>query len=206
LSQLVSDLAQWIVEAVYYFGYPGVAFLMMLSNLQLIPSQLVLPLAGYLVGEGRFSFPLVLMASTAGAVAGALILYASGYWLGEERIRRFIKRFGRFVAVGESDLDKASQWFDRHGGEAVLISRLVPGVGNLSSVPAGIEQMSVWRFVVLTALGNGLWNSGLISVGWALGVQWPLVKQYAPIIEYAVLAAIAGGILWFLWRRWKTYR
>ena len=205
MSRLFGELAQWIVEAIYFFGYPGVAFLMMLSNLQLIPSQLVLPFAGYLIGQERFSFPLVLMASTAGAVAGALILYAPGYWLGEDRLRRFVKRFGRFVFVSESDLDKTSKWFDRHGGEAVLISRLVPGVGNLISVPAGIEHMPVWRFAVCTALGNSLWNAGLISIGWALGAQWPLVKQYAPIIEYAVLAAIAAGILWFLWRRWKAY-
>jgi membrane protein DedA with SNARE-associated domain len=206
MSQLFSALAQWIVEAIYFFGYPGVAFLMMLSNLQLIPSQLVLPFAGYLVGQERFSFPLVLMTSTVGSVAGALILYVPGHWLGEERLRQLIKRFGRFVFVGESDLNKASRWFDRHGGEAVLISRLVPGVGNLISVPAGIEQMPVWRFVVYTALGNSFWNAGLIGIGWALGAQWPLVKQYASIIGYAVLAAIAGGILWFLWRRWKAYR
>jgi membrane protein DedA with SNARE-associated domain len=179
---------------------------MVLSNLHLIPSQLVLPLAGYLVGQERFSFPLVLIASTAGSMASALILYAPGRWIGEEPVRRFVERFGRFILMKESDLDRASGWFDRHGGKAVLISRLVPGVGNLISVPAGIEQMPVWQFVAYTTLGNGLWNAGLIGLGWALGAQWTLVKQYAPIIEYAILAAIAGVILWSLWRRCKAYK
>ena len=206
MNQLVGDVAGWVTEGVYFFGYPGVFILMVLSNVYLpIPSQLVLPLSGFLVGQERFSFPLVLVASTAGSVVGTLILYAPGRWLGEESVRRFLKRYGRFVPADESSLDKASESFDRHGGQAVLFARLVPGLGSLISVPAGIEKMPLGRFVAYTVLGNGLYNAALVGLGWWLGSQWELVERYAPIAEYAVLAVVAVVIVRFLWRRWKAH-
>jgi len=207
MNQLVSDVARWATEVVYSFGYPGVFVLMVLSNVYLpIPSQLVLPLSGFLVGQERFSFLLVLIASTVGALVGTLMLYVPGRLLGEEPLRRFLKRYGRFVHVNESDLDKASGWFEQHGGQAVLIGRLVPGVGSFISVPAGIEQMPLWRFVTYTILGNGLYNTVLVGLGWWLGSQWEIVERYAPIAEYAALAVVAGLILRFVWRRWKAHK
>ncbi len=207
MNQLVGEVARWVTGVVYLLGYPGVAGLMMLSNLLLpVPSQLVLPLSGFLVGQGHFSFSLVLLASTAGSLVGTLVLYIAGRWLGEEPLRRFFKRFGRFVLLNESSLEKASEWFKRHEEAAVLIGRLVPGVGSFISVPAGIERMPLWRFVTFTALGNGLYNSALTGLGWVLGSQWELVDQYAPIAEYAVLAALAGLVARFLWRRGRGYK
>ena len=121
MSQLVGDVAHWVTEVVYFFHYPGVFVLMALSNMYLpIPSQLVLPLSGFLVRQGRFSFPLVILASTAGSVVGTLVLYAAGHWLGEKPLRRFFKRYGRFVFLDESSLEKANGWYERHGGEDVL--------------------------------------------------------------------------------------
>jgi membrane protein DedA with SNARE-associated domain len=173
-----------------------------LSNLLVpIPSALVLPLAGFLVGQGRFSFVPLLIWTTAGAVASSLIPYVAGRWLGEERLHRFLGRFGRFALVYKSDLDKASGWFERHGGTAVLICRLVPGVGSLISVPAGTERMGLWRFVLYTGLGSGLWNGGFIGLGWWLGTRWGLAGQYERVVLYAVVAAVSGGFSWLLWRR-----
>jgi membrane protein DedA with SNARE-associated domain len=207
VGDAVSDLARWITEVVYFFGCPGVAVLAALSNLVLlIPSQLVLPLAGYQASQGCFSFLLVLVAATAGSLAGALILYSLGRWLGEENLRRFVWRFGRYVVVDKSDLDKASEAFDRHGGRAVLICLLLPGVGNLNSLPAGIERMPGWRLVAYTVLESSLRNGALIGFGWVLGDRWVVVEQYAQVIKYAALAAIAAGISWFLWGRWKARR
>ena len=178
---------------------------MALSNLFVpVPSELILPLAGFLVGQGHLSFPLVLVAATAGTVVSALTLYAATRRLGEGRVRQVVKRFGRYVLVDETDLDKASGWFERHGGAFVLVAWLLPGIGNLVSLPAGIERMPVWRFVAYTALGNGLWNAAFVGAGWALGYRWELVQRYVPFAEYAVLAVAVGAVAWFVWRRWRA--
>ncbi len=208
MSQIFGDVTLWATGVVYSFGYPGVAVLTAMSSLFLpVPSQLVLPLAGFLVSQRSFSFPLVWLVATAGSSGASLVPYALGRRLGEERLRRFVRRFGRFVLVDESGFDKASGWFVRRGGVTVLICRLVPGVGSFISVPAGIERMPVWKFLIYTTLGSGTWNAAFIALGWALGAQWALVRQYyAPTVEYAALTVIAGALLWFMWRQRKKTR
>ena len=205
MSSLLPDVVQWATDVAYSFGYPGMAFLTMLGNLHLpIPTEITLPLAGFLVAQGRFSFLPLLIWTTGSAVVSSLILYAMGRWLGEERLRRFVRSYGRFVLVRESDLDKASDLFERHGGKAVLIGRLVPGVTSFISIPAGIYRMRVYGwFMVFTVLDSVLWNGAFIGLGWALGSQWRLVERYASIIEYVGLAVVAVAIVWFVWRRWK---
>jgi membrane protein DedA with SNARE-associated domain len=205
---LLADITQWAIDVVYSFGYIGVFFLTALGNMNLlVPTQLTLPLAGFLVGQGRFLLVSVLTASTAGSVAASLVLYLLGLWSGESlrhRIRRIDKRLNKFVF--KPDLDRAGKLFERHGREAILFGRFVPGTGAPISVLAGIKRMPIWQFTVYTAFGSALWNGAFIGLGWELGAQWPLVKQYASIIEYVVLAAVAvGGILWILWRRWKIH-
>ncbi len=206
MSDLIANFTQWVVDTLYASGYLGVGILTALGYLHLVvPTQLVLPLAGFLVGQGRFSFVPVLVASTVGGGIASLVMYLPGLWIGEESLRRFVDRFGRFVFVDESDLDKAGKMFERHGGKAVLIGHLVPGVTALISVLAGLKRMPIrGRFLFYTFLGTALWNGALIGLGWVLGAEWTLVKEYAPIVEYAVLAAVVGGISWFVWRRWRA--
>jgi membrane protein DedA with SNARE-associated domain len=206
MSELLGEFALWITNLVYSFGYVGVGVLTALGYLHLlVPTQVVLPLAGFLVGEGRFSFWLVLVASTIGGVTGSVGLYLPGLWLGEERLRRFVVKYGRFVFVDESDLDKASSMFERHGGKAVLIGHLIPGISALVSIPAGVKRMPIYgRFMFYTIVGTVLWNGTFIVLGWALGTNYTLIKQHAQIVEFAVLALIAGGTIWFVWRRWKA--
>src|SRR5215212_8907072 len=201
----LAEVAQWIMDAVYAFGYVGVFVLTFLGNLHLpVPTQLTLPLSGYLVWEGRFSFFPVMVASTTAAVAVSFVFYYLGACVSEESLHRLVGRYGRFVLVRESDLDKAGREFERHGGTAILIGHLVPGIGAFISIPAGIKRMPIrWRFLIYTILGSFLYNVAHVGLGWALGSQWTLVEQYGAIIEYVVLAAIVGGIIWFIWRRWK---
>ena len=146
MSDLLGYLAQWAVNIVYSFGYVGVAVLIGLINLHLlpVPTQLVLGLAGFLVGQGRFSFALVLAASTMGAVAASLGLYTVGAWIGEESLRKLVKRAERFRLVFVSDLDHASGVFERHGGKAILLGHLFPTVGALISIPTGITRMPIF--------------------------------------------------------------
>jgi membrane protein DedA with SNARE-associated domain len=171
-----------------------------------IPSEIVLPLAGFLVGQGRFSFLPVVLAATIGSVVGALALYAIGSVLGEARLRYLIKKFGRFVLMDESDLDKSRDWFQRHGSKAVFFGRLVPGIRSLISIPAGLVSMSLWQFVLYTTIGSAIWNATLIGFGWALGNQWEKVEGYTSILQYIVIAIVAALALWFLWSRRERVR
>src|SRR5919202_3789382 len=182
IHDLFVELGQWVVEVVYSFGYAGVFVLIALINLHLLPlpTQLILSLAGFLVGQGRFSLVLVLTASTAGALAASLALYCLGLWIGEESLHRLIGRLERFKLVYRSDLDEASKVFERHGGKAIVIGPLVQAVGALISIPAGPKRMPPFRqFSVYTVLGSGLWNMSFITLAWVLGAEWVEIEQYA---------------------------
>lgn len=204
MSDLPAVLEQWTVETIYSFGYLGVFVLTTLIGLHLLPlpTQPILALGGFLVGQGRFSFVLVLVASTGGEVVSSLGLYYLGHRIGEKNLRRLVGRLERFKLVYRADLDKTSEAFEQHGGKAILIGHLIPTVGALISIPAGIRRMPILRrFMLYTILGSTFWNGTFIILGWVLGAQWASVKQYAPIMEYMVLVTMVGGILWFLRRR-----
>jgi len=198
LGELIGGIASWATDVIEKLGYAGLAMIIALENVfPPIPSEAVLPLAGFLTGQGRMSFPGAILAATFGAVVGALVLYGVGYWFGDARLRWLVIRYGRLLGVSESDLDKANGWFDRHGGRAVLFCRVVPIVRSLISIPAGIRRMPLLPFIGYTALGAGIWNTILIAAGWWLGDRWEDVEQYVGYLQYVVIAAvIAVGILW----------
>ena len=206
MGGLLADLAGWVVDVVHSSGYVGVFVLVMLGSLFFpIPTELTLPLFGFLVGQGRLSFLPVLLTATAARVSASLVMYTLGLRIGEERLRRLIGRFERGKLLFASDLDKAGEAFERHGGKAILIGNLIPGVGALISVPAGLKRTPVrWRFLVYTVLGGTLWTGTLVGLGWALGSRWRMVELYASFIGFAVLVALVLGIVWLLWRRWRA--
>ena len=201
----LAGIAAWVADVMVAFGYVGVALLVLLDTIfPPIPSEVVLPLAGVLSGQGRLSYPGVVLAATAGSVVSALLLYAVGYWLGEARLRPLIRRFGRWLFLKEGDLDRAQEWFEHHGAKAVLLGRCVPLVRSLVSVPAGVARMPLGQFVLFTALGSTIWNALLIGLGWALGGQWQLVGQYLRPIEYVVMTTLILVVGRFAWRRLRA--
>ena len=201
----LGGLAAWVAEVMLTLGYLGVAILVFLDNVfPPIPSEVILPLAGFLTGQGRLTYPGVVLAATVGSLVGALVLYGLGYWLGEARLRPLLKRFGRWLFLKEGDLDLAQNWFDRHGGKAVFFGRCVPLVRSLVSVPAGMACMPVGRFTLYTVLGSGVWNALLVGVGWSLGGQWQLIAQYLKPLEYVVMVILVVAVGRFVWRRLKA--
>ena len=166
-----------------------------------IPSEAILPLAGFLAGEGKMWLPGVILAATLGAVVGALILYYVGVLFGDARLRRLVQRYGKWFSIKESDLDSANAWFDRHGGLAVMICRVVPIVRSLISIPAGLRRMPLPQFVLYTAAGALVWNCVLVLTGWWLGDNWEEVGKYVDYLEIPVILAAIGAVGWFIWKR-----
>lgn len=199
---ILAGIETWAIDVIDKLGYIGVGGLVALETIiPPIPSEVILPLAGFQVAAGRFSFPLVVGIATVGSLIGALVLYGMGYWFGPERLRRFVARTGRYVLVSVDDLDNVQAKFDRYGAAAVLGGRVVPGVRSLISLPAGLVRMPLGRFVLYTAIGSAAWNGLLVGLGWALRDQWKKVSNYASFYDYLVLGAIGGGVIWFIWSR-----
>lgn len=155
-------MSDWALGAMHALGYLGLALVMVAENIfPPIPSEAVLPLAGFLVGAGRMSFWGAVTAATAGAYAGALVLYALGRWGG----RPLVLRYGRVLRIDEKGLEQAEGWFERYGDWVVLFARVVPLVRSVVSVPAGIMRMPLGRFSVFTLVGSAFWNACLIWAG-----------------------------------------
>lgn len=199
--QRMGGLTGWAASVIESLGEVGVGLLVALESLvPPVPSEVVLSLAGYLAGVGRVSLGLVLVAATAGSVLGALLLYRLGQVVGPERLRRWI---GRIPLVDADDLDKADDWFERHGQAAVLLGRCVPVVRSLVSVPAGVNRMGLGRFTLFTAIGSGAWNGLLIGAGYLLGSRWQRVEQFSHWFDYAILASFVVAAVWWVTRRMR---
>ena len=193
----------WVRNTVSSGGYPALAGLILAENLfPPIPSELILPLAGFYVGQGEMTFVLAVLAATIGSLAGALLLYAIARLGG----RKVVLRFGKVLRVKEKDLDRADDWFDRHGGWVVLFGRLVPGARSLVSIPAGLSEMPVVRFIALTALGSTVWNCALIGAGWALGEHYEKVGGIVGPVGTAVVGLCALAVLALVVRAYRNRR
>jgi membrane protein DedA with SNARE-associated domain len=207
LAGLFNGIEAWAVGVVESLGYSGIFALTVLETIvPPIPSEMILPLAGFQVVAGRFTYPLVVLAATAGSVVGALVLYGLGYWFGSVRLRTFVERLERFTLVGADDLDRAYAWFERHGAKAVFLGRLVPGVRSVISLPAGVSRMGLPRFVLLTALGSAIWNGVLVGLGWLLGERWGTVGGTVSYVQYGVVIGVICLVGWFVGSRFLTSR
>jgi membrane protein DedA with SNARE-associated domain len=207
MDGILSGLERWAMDVLLTLGYLGIAVLVALETIiPPIPSELILPLAGFHVAEGRFSYPVVVLSATAGSLLGSFLLYGLGVWFGQERLQHFVSRAGRYILVDLSDLERSQRWFDQHGRAAVFAARLVPGMRSLISLPAGLAHMPLWSFAIYTLLGSVVWNGLLVGLGWLLGSRWELVGTYGPIIEYAVLALLLAMALRVLWHRRRLWR
>lgn len=201
-AEPLGGLAGWAVSLMDSLGGPGAAVIVGLDNLfPPIPSELVLPLAGFSASQGTFSLLGALAWTTFGSVAGVIIVYCLGAWLGRERTRALLLRV---PLVKSSDFDRTEAWFARHGTKAVFFGRMVPIFRSLISLPAGIERMPFGRFLVLTALGSLIWNTIFVVAGYLLGANWHVVNDYAGIFQYVVIAAVVVALAVFVVTRLRA--
>lgn len=199
---MLDDLTDRVSDIVDTLGYVGVALLVALESVfPPIPSEVVLPLAGFVAGRGDASLPGMILSATIGSVVGAWILYAISAAVGPDRLHRFVVRYGRWFRLTEHDLFRAEQWFDRRSDVAVLVGRCIPLIRSLVSIPAGFRRMDPLRFTVLTAIGSALWNTALIGAGAVLGDQWHRVGDAVGLLQVAVIVAVVGLATVMVWRR-----
>lgn len=192
------DLTAWITDVIETLGWVGVGFLVALESVfPPIPSEAVLPLAGYVAGRGGPSFVGMVVAATVGSVIGSWVLYGVAATLGQHRIHGFVRRYGRYFGVDEQELARAEAWFDRRGSTAVLVGRCVPLIRSIVSLPAGVRRMPAVRFTVLTAIGSGVWNVTLIGAGVAFGEHWERVSDAVGVFQVVVVAVLAVGLAYY---------
>lgn len=187
---------EWVVAIVAAGGLLGVAFLMFAENiLPPIPSELIMPLAGFAAAQGEMSFAGVLVAGTVGAVLGASFWKLLGRRVSREHLRAWTSRHGRWLTLEPEDLDRAMRLFERHGAITVFLGRLIPGVRTFISVPAGVARMSWPTFLIWTTLGTALWTAALAAAGYLLAAEYHRVERWIDPVSQMVLISVAAAYL-----------
>jgi membrane protein DedA with SNARE-associated domain len=198
-------MQQWITDIMTSLGYWGIGFLMFAENLfPPIPSELIMPLAGFVVAQGKMSFVPAVLAGVVGTILGAFPWYYAGKFLGEERLKQLADKYGKWITVSSEDIDKATRWFNRFGKKAVLLGRLVPGVRTLISLPAGLSEMPLAPFLIYSTLGTTAWVMLLTFLGYVLGDNYELVEEYlGPVSKIVLVFLVVLFIAWVIIKKRK---
>ena len=193
---LTEALCNYNTALIQQCSYVGIFILMTLeSMIAPIPSELVMPFAGFLIFTGHFDPVWVMAASTLGSIVGSLLSYGMGV-LGEP----VVLRYGRYLLLNVHHLEWTEQFFLRHGGKTIFISRFIPVVRHLISIPAGLARMPLIPFIIYTAVGATLWNGFLTYLGFRLKQNWPLIQKYTHILDYFVVAGLIGAGFYLVWK------
>lgn len=199
---MLQNIIDWIISVMEAIGSPGVGLAVLLENVfPPIPSEVILPLAGFTSSQGSMNVIAAFIWATAGSLSGAYFLYYVGAAIGAERLRK-IAAWMWLVKV--DDVDKALAWFDRYGKVSILLGRLIPGVRSLISIPAGIDRMRPLTFGLYTLAGSAVWNALLIWLGWILGENWHAVEsvidQYSTVVYAVIALALLACLVWLIRR------
>ena len=195
----LTGIAGWAVDIMTGLGPIGVAITIFLENAwPPIPSEIILPLAGFTAAQGSFSVVSAIIWATVGSVTGAWMLYAIGRIFGHDRLVAIAEKL---PLVRGSDITKTTEWFDRHGSKAVFFGRMLPIFRSLISIPAGLEKMNFLLFTVLTLLGSAIWNTIFVVAGYILGDNWHAIGPWADVLQYVVIGVVVVVIVWWVVRR-----
>jgi len=200
----LTGFADWAVGVMETLGAPGAGLVIAIENLfPPLPSEVILPLAGFTASRGSFGLIEAIAFTTLGSIVGAWVLYALGAWLGRGRVRAIVNKLPLMSA---EDFDKTEVWFAKHGTKAVFFGRMVPLFRSFISLPAGVERMNLLVFTGLTAAGSLIWNSIFVIAGFYLGENWHLVEAYAGVFQKIVIAVVVALVAWFVVARVRSIR
>lgn len=200
----LTGVAGWAVDLMERLGPPGAGLAIALENLfPPLPSEIILPLAGFTASRGTFSLAEAIAWTTAGSVVGALALYLLGTAIGRDRMYRI---WDLLPLTKTSDLERTEAWFDRHGRKAVFFGRMVPIFRSLISVPAGVERMPIGMFLALTLAGSLIWNTVFVVAGYQLGEQWYRIEDVIGTYKYVVVGLVLLALCWWVLLRIRSMR
>ncbi|USZ14189.1 DedA family protein [Moraxella sp. FZFQ2102] len=202
----MTHLSDWVLLMMDKLGLFGVALMMFLENVfPPIPSELIMPAAGFAAAMGRMELWLVIAAGTAGSVIGALPLYYLGTLLDEQRLFALMDKYGKYLLLTRDDIIKAQSWFDRYGNSVIFFGRMIPAIRSLISIPAGMARMPMLPFLLLTTLGSAIWSALLAYAGFVLGANYQKVADYIAPISSAVGWIVGVALLFIILIRLKKF-
>jgi membrane protein DedA with SNARE-associated domain len=201
-ASIINTVVEWATHLIGNWGLPAVFLLMLLESACIpVPSEAIMPFAGFAVSEGHMSLFAITVAGVLGNLIGSWITYAIGYYGG----RPFVDRWGKYVLLRPHHLETAQHWFDRWGAPVVFFGRMLPIVRTFISLPAGFGKMNFWKFTLFTLLGCIPWVFMLGYLGEQLGANWEKIRPYLHYADYAVVAAVVVFVIWAIWR-WRKSR
>ncbi len=200
-EKILAAVFIFIESLITFAGYGGIVILMGIESACIpLPSELIMPFAGYLVFEGKMRLLWVATAGALGCNVGSLVAYEIGCYGG----RPLVERYGRWILMGRRELELADGFFVRWGYLAVFVARLLPVVRTFIALPAGISRMPRLRFHIYTFLGSWPWCFGLAWLGMKLGENWRVLGKYLHKFDAVILVVLAAGIVWFVWSHWRN--
>ncbi len=202
-AKIVALVASFVIATISHLGYGGIVLLMALESACIpLPSEIIMPFAGYLAATGVMTLWGAALAGAIGCQIGSLVAYYIGAYGG----RPLVERYGRYVLFSHHDLDLADRWFRRHGNITVFVARLLPAIRTFIALPAGISRMEIWRFNLYTFTGSFIWSLGLAWIGMKLGSHWDTLGPYFHRSETAIGAFLVAGAAWYLYRHLKSVK
>jgi len=200
LSTITAAVAGWVAAVIESLGYLGLLVLMAFESMVIpLPSELVMPFAGFLAAQGTFNFWLVILVTSVGSLLGSLL----SYWMGAAGIEPLLEKHGKYILVEKRDLERTKRWFKKRGEITIFIARFIPVVRHLISIPAGMAKMDLKKFCLYTVLGATLWNGFLAYLGYVLGKNWDLVRHYTEPISLTVVLLLVIVVIFFVYRHLK---
>ncbi|MDD5415864.1 MAG: DedA family protein [Candidatus Daviesbacteria bacterium] len=197
-------MAGWIIDVISTLGYPGIVITMAIESALIpLPSEIIMPFSGYLVSTGRFDLNLVALAGAFGNVLGSLIAYAIGFYGHEKLVRRFIRKFGKWILISEKELDETEVLLHRFKDLVVLGSRVIPGIRTVISLPCGFAKLPLGRFIALTFIGSLVWSYFLAWIGFVLGQNWRTIGPYFHKADVVIVVLIIGVVTFYIYHKVK---
>jgi len=201
---MLEVFSHFIISFIQSTSYLGIFILMCLESVLIpIPSEITMPFSGFLASQGTLNLWLVIITGTVANLVGSLLAYAIGYYLEETVLLSWIRKYGKFILVTEKEYRHAEHWFQKYGDKVIFISRLLPAVRTVISLPAGVFQMNLKKFIIYTTIGCFLWSILLTYLGYIMGENWRTLDVYYRKFEYVIFAIIIFGVIFYVYRKIK---